>query len=211
MIEPEQISYIATEPVMPSVSLTNPEVGISVELTDDQFQWMYDIAKEYEPKSVGGYLLGAYDVEKNAIHVMVVMPPPPDSEFGSFPSPFVRGIEEVQDTVNQFWRDSEEHVYYIGEWYSRPNTNPTVMTPELLKSMQGIAADSRTECHSPLLLLLGGDLKNKPVLSAIVFRKDDIVLVGVAAVTIKKSPGLIDAIKNWYARYQTWRNGLFTK
>lgn len=70
------------------------------------------------PDETGGILLGTFDLVRRIVHVVDVLPAPPDSV--QKPSYFERGKEDLVPAVQKIAHRTVGNVQYIGEWHSHP-------------------------------------------------------------------------------------------
>ena len=75
------------------------------------------------PNETGGVLLGAFDTERSRIYVIGVIPSPPDSE--EWPDAYIRGVEGLQDRLEEISARTAGQVEYVGEWHSHPPDTDT--------------------------------------------------------------------------------------
>ena len=78
--------------------------------------------KKHLPNETGGPLIGYYDVQRNIIYIVDVLPPPPDSESG--PSFFIRGCAGLKDALVEVQTRTGFVVTLVGDWHSHPKGFP---------------------------------------------------------------------------------------
>lgn len=70
------------------------------------------------PNETGGILLGTFDIAREVVHIVDVLPAPPDSV--QKPSYFERGKADLAPAVTMIADRTFGNVQYIGEWHSHP-------------------------------------------------------------------------------------------
>ena len=117
----------------------------------------------------GGLLFGEMDEYLKVVWVTEVSGPPPDSEHSA--EEFVCGIEGTAELNQEKCERSRKSVQYVGTWHTHP-VSPAV------PSVKDLAAMDRLLVHSPtpteqLLLMIVGDARSRPQLSANVFERGE--------------------------------------
>jgi len=75
------------------------------------------------PNETGGVLFGVFDTERRRIYVIGVIPAPPDSE--EWPDAYIRGVEGLQERLEEISIRTGGQVEYVGEWHSHPPNTDT--------------------------------------------------------------------------------------
>jgi proteasome lid subunit RPN8/RPN11 len=83
-----------------------------------QEELIHDV-NQAAPNEIGGILIGRVNHNRKTIHVTRALPPSPDSK--SSPFMFVRGIQDVLDSVRQTETATGDLLTYVGEWHSHPS------------------------------------------------------------------------------------------
>lgn len=108
----------------------------------------------------GGILIGKYVYELNLADVTQVIGPTVDSKSGK--SFFFRGVKGLQPLLGNLWQSRQE--FYLGEWHFHPFALPTPSYQDI-KQMRQIARTPAYNCPEPLLLIVGGNPKEAPLLN----------------------------------------------
>lgn len=109
---------------------------------------------EKHPLETGGILIGHYDTRFCLATVEVASAPPPDSIHGRYS--FERGTQGLEALLKK--QKKKKH-YYLGEWHSHPNHAPSASATDIWQ-MNKFATKKMYGSTSPLLLIVGGNLKN---------------------------------------------------
>ena len=70
------------------------------------------------PSETGGMLFGLVDIPEKSIHLVDASEAPPDSK--ECPDGFVRGMQGVEELMEEVHRKTAGQVRYVGEWHSHP-------------------------------------------------------------------------------------------
>ena len=107
--------------------------GISIELTDAVLTILKKYAQEKEKNENGGILLGGYIPLENKYIITIVSEPCVNDQKGE--AFFVRNKENAQIIINQYWKDSEGRINYLGEWHTHccDRPYPSCVDKELLR------------------------------------------------------------------------------
>lgn len=107
---------------MQDILLVKP---IMENLRDWQIVWdtgikerLENIRKSHLPNETGGIILGYIDQKSKKIYVVDIREAPPDSEADQ--TGFVRGVDGLNDILNDASHRTANIVGYIGEWHSHP-------------------------------------------------------------------------------------------
>lgn len=71
------------------------------------------------PSETGGVLLGTFDLVRRVVHVVAVLPAPPDSR--QSPTHFIRGARDLRPKIEAMATASAGRLQYLGEWHSHPD------------------------------------------------------------------------------------------
>lgn len=103
----------------------------------------------------GGILLGHYSVDQKKAIVTYVSGPTLDSK--RFSSKFFRGIIGLQRLMDNAWRKGD---YYIGEWHYHPNSSSLPSNTDISQMIK-LSKDKKLKCPEPILLIIGGNEKQR--------------------------------------------------
>jgi hypothetical protein len=92
--------------------------GWRISVDDGLVRRVAEMRKQKLPNETGGVLFGLVDIPAKQIHLVAASPAPSDSK-GS-PGGFVRGVQGVEDMMEDVRRRSGGQVRYVGEWHSHP-------------------------------------------------------------------------------------------
>ena len=138
-------------------------VKFSKHIVDDMVEFCSsDLANE-----TGGILIGKYSTNSMFAYVKKADVAPSDSEKGN--TWFQRGVAGLKQMLNQFW--NQEQLFYIGEWHYHPYSSPAPSGTDK-KAMIDIATNDENQCKTPILIIIGGDVTKKPLLSVSVVTSD---------------------------------------
>lgn len=98
---------------------------------------------EHYPNEIGTALYGSYSDDRATATVHGLAPIAEDSVSGAFG--FVRGSAGLAKYFAQVWSESSGFVYYIGDWHSHPNGEPTPSTQDVTTA-RDIATDPGSQC-----------------------------------------------------------------
>lgn len=140
--------------------LFTSKIGASVTISAKALSMMVEFARRRSHRETGGILIGHYSEDLTSARVEAASDEPPDSRAGR--TWFVRGQVGLAGTLERAWREGR---YYLGEWHSHPGATPTPSGPDL-SSITKLARHKSLMCHCPILLIIGGDLRSRPELSA---------------------------------------------
>jgi hypothetical protein len=70
------------------------------------------------PNETGGVLIGAFDLQRRRIYVILSLPSPPDSV--EWPTLYIRGYQGLKQRVEEVDAITVGQLGYIGEWHSHP-------------------------------------------------------------------------------------------
>jgi hypothetical protein len=109
--------------------------------------------EKHFPNETGGVLLGYFDLQMRSVFVVDALPAPTDSK--EEPGGFVRGIDGLQETVEEAGRRTANIVRYIGEWHSHPPKHGAVASGDDIILLAKLAAGLREEGLPALMLIVG--------------------------------------------------------
>lgn len=133
--------------------LTAPS-GVSVVLPDSVRDELFSLCTKSFPLETGGIIYGSYTDDNLSASIKGVTAQSSDSRAGR--TWFHRGIDKLQNYLNTLWTS---RLYYLGEWHFHPNGAPQPSGRDL-SSLRSIATSPKTNCTSPLMLIVGGTKLN---------------------------------------------------
>lgn len=136
------------------------DFGANVTISAKALSMMAEFARKRCRRETGGILVGHYSDDLTTARVEFVSDEPPDSRAGR--TWFVRGKVGLAAMLEQAW---DEGRYYLGEWHSHPGSSATPSGPDL-SSITKLARDRALVCRRPILVIIGGDLRRAPDISA---------------------------------------------
>ncbi|MDR6831496.1 proteasome lid subunit RPN8/RPN11 [Bosea sp. BE271] len=92
--------------------------GFRISLSRNAVRSMTQLRAESLPNETGGVLIGSFDATRKIVHVVGVLPAPPDSE--QRPTYFVRGKKDLLPAVEAIGVRTVNNLHYLGEWHSHP-------------------------------------------------------------------------------------------
>jgi hypothetical protein len=125
-----QVSFLDAENDISSLKIEVPKFLVihphtapdwEVRITEGARQTIDELVRQAGQNETGGVLIGRMNPIRKTIHVTKALPPPPDSQ--STPYMFVRGIQDVWDSVREITSTTGNFIYYVGEWHSHPMGN----------------------------------------------------------------------------------------
>ncbi len=125
-------------------------------------QSMLDQRTSSLPSETGGILLGIVDVTVQSIHILVALPPPPDSKASS--SGFERGSQGVSEELARYDLESAGQIRYVGEWHSHPPRASTLPSATDLVQIDWLANLMQSDAL-PALMIIAGDNNLRVVLA----------------------------------------------
>lgn len=147
--------------------------GASVWLSSRAMTSMIEAAVAAGRNETGGILIGRYGIEAWNADIVEATPKPKGSKSGWFW--FQRSSDGLAALLEQRWRDG---LHYLGEWHFHPGGPPTPSAADV-RAMKRVADDPAYCCPSPILVILGGRLREGWSLSATLFRDGrEIYLLG---------------------------------
>lgn len=97
------------------------------------------------PNETGGVLLGIVDYVRKRIEVALALPAPPDSQHA--PTEFLRGVEDLQSSIDLVSKRVMHQLTYIGEWHSHPRgafaTPSSVDRGQLMDLAENLVSENR--------------------------------------------------------------------
>lgn len=153
-----------SDSVTGSVSYEQIDVSSCFEITDQEWRIVCDDGLQAKlkekrnatlPNETGGVILGYIDQKLKSIFIVDVLDPPTDS--GSSPNHFIRGVEGLNDMIEDAASRTANIVGYIGEWHSHPpftSPLPSGDDKKLVNYLAGALADDGLPV---LMVIVGSD------------------------------------------------------
>jgi hypothetical protein len=129
------VTHVAV-PVQPSTTYQpgNLKIVMDAGVIDE----MKRLRAEMLPNETGGVIIGYFDFNVNALCIVAALPPPPDSQHS--PTSFVRGIQGLEDRLNDIARRTANIVGYVGEWHSHPDGHSAAPSGADVMQLTALAA-----------------------------------------------------------------------
>ncbi len=140
----------------------------TVEVRPDCLSAMVCMAIDNLPNEVGTALFGSYSHQGYCATVIGLAPLSADSK--GTPHGFLRGIKGIGRFFATLFRRFRGKRHYVGEWHSHPNGQPWPSSTDD-KNQTAICADLDTDCRECILILVGGNLRRKPLFGVFVYSR----------------------------------------
>lgn len=140
-----------------------------VRISDECLREMLTLSRRHLPREVGASVYGSYSRDGFEASVLGNSPAAPDSVSGRFS--FRRGVEGATHFFSDLFKKTRGRQHYVGEWHSHPE-GPAAPSALDNRSLRAIAADQSTDCHECILLLIGGNIEEAPMLGVYVYSRD---------------------------------------
>lgn len=128
--------------------------GWEVHVTKSVILRMAKYRKKKLPNETGGVLIGSFDMVSKIIHVVEVLPSPPDSL--EWPTVYKRGHKGLNEQMGAIHRQAGGNLGYVGEWHSHTvgvSVDPSSLDEQALDWL----ADEMRQTGHPGLILIKGD------------------------------------------------------
>lgn len=152
---------------MTSRLFASPDGRFAVKIEQFLLDHIKSICLQNPDLETGGILVGKYSTDLITAIVLHIDGPTKDSKSGS--TWFFRGIKGLKKSLDTFW--TKENLYYLGEWHYHPLSSPKPSEIDDLH-MKSITKNDNMRCENPILLIIGGDPRNKEIFSVTVYRRD---------------------------------------
>ncbi|MFN5908114.1 MAG: Mov34/MPN/PAD-1 family protein [Planctomyces sp.] len=119
---------VTTVDVKTSTSVQQSINGWTLILDQGLLSKLSDYRKQRLPLETGGVLIGHFDLARQRIYVVDMIPSPPDSE--EWPTLYVRGCCGLLEQIQSIEQQTGGQLEYVGEWHSHPDNCPTEPSPD---------------------------------------------------------------------------------
>ncbi|WP_386630391.1 ThiF family adenylyltransferase [Sulfitobacter geojensis] len=105
------------------------------------------------PNETGGILLGIVDHKRKRIEIALALTPSADSKFA--PTEFVRGVQNLRESIDRVSDRVMHQLVYVGEWHSHPMGASA--TPSSIDHIQlnELATDLTSENRPGVMVIIG--------------------------------------------------------
>ena len=107
------------------------------------------------PAETGGVLVGTVDNQRRVITLVDALPPPLDSQGSK--SMFMRGVEGVEERLDEVTRRTGGMVRYVGEWHTHPKHSPAIPSATDIGQLVTLRQELRREGLPATMLIAGSD------------------------------------------------------
>ncbi|MNH84974.1 hypothetical protein D3C73_374080 [compost metagenome] len=142
------------------------ESGLEVELSEDTLKCMLSHCSLFGELETGGVLAGYYDDTQKKAVILSSSTAPTDSQHNR--TRFYRGVEGLKEWLSNLWQ--KEKAYYLGEWHFHPFSSSKMSSIDV-KQMNAISTNQLMNCPEPIMIIIGGDPKQKYSVSVSLFMK----------------------------------------
>ncbi len=127
---------------------------VNIELTEQMLMTISKYIQKEGQSESGGVLMGGYIPSENKYVMTIASEPCAKDQRG--PVLFVRSKENAQRIINQYWKDSEGRINYLGEWHTHgcKSPAPSLVDKKLLKL---IIKDKSNVWPEVFMLIIGRD------------------------------------------------------
>ena len=132
------------------------------------FLSMREMALAHAPVEVGTSLLGQYTDRNNVATVLGLAPLTPDSRGTRWS--FLRGVKGLKEYFAGVYKKFRGRRYYVGEWHSHPGATTSASDVDDYNQAD-LSKTERSQCPEAILLIVGGDLEQKPTLGVYVYSR----------------------------------------
>lgn len=115
----------------------------SLHVPADVVRQIRTLCLEHYPNEIGTALYGSYSEDLTTATVWGLAPITEDSV--SEAVGFVRGSAGLARFFHQIWSESGGTLYYLGDWHSHPNGEPTPSEQDVVTA-RGFATDPAAQC-----------------------------------------------------------------
>ncbi len=140
-----------------------------VELPCAALRTMLRLAKRKLPREHGGTLGGQYSDNRRNAKITKVLGARNRRQAGR--SWFTRPSDVEDKSLSKLHRKTKGRTHYLGEWHSHPG-GPSFPSPVDLSTLQKLARSPDVAADTPILIIIGGDLRDSPDIACFVVDGD---------------------------------------
>jgi Prokaryotic E2 family A/Prokaryotic homologs of the JAB domain/ThiF family len=107
------------------------------------------------PNETGGVLIGALDLQRRRIYVVINVPSPPDSS--EWPTGYIRGCRDLTQRVKQIAAITAQNLGYVGEWHSHPRGHSCVPSTDDRRVLRWLADERAIDGLPALMAIVSED------------------------------------------------------
>jgi len=123
--------------------------------TDDHvINRIFQARKQKLPSETGGVLIGSFDVKREIIYLVDMIPSPIDST--EWPNLYRRGAKGLRLEIDRIGSVSLDRLRYIGEWHSHPDKSECRPSTTDMKGFAKLASIMEGD-GLPMLMIIAGD------------------------------------------------------
>ena len=141
------------ENLVPERVLLEPLNGLQIIWDEGVRRRVRALRTEKLPNETGGVLLGYFDLAKDSIYVVDVIPEPSDSQGDT--TGFTRGIDGLYEVVRNASVRTAGIVGYIGEWHSHPLGSSARPSMADMYQMTHLTVELHRDGLPALMLIVG--------------------------------------------------------
>lgn len=119
---------------------------------------MLRVARSAKPDETGGTLVGVYEDGNRIARIERVIAANQSATRQRYK--FVRPSDYEDRQLGKIYQQSKGRLLYLGEWHSHPG-GPAMPSGTDIATMVSLARDTKVAANTPILIVLGGDLKTK--------------------------------------------------
>jgi integrative and conjugative element protein (TIGR02256 family) len=105
------------------------------------------------PRETGGVLLGTWDLQREIVYVVAMIPSPDDSE--ERPTSYIRGCRGLDSAVSDAEAQTGGQLQYIGEWHSHPDGHSADPSEDDCKLFDWVRDHTTQDGYPPVMLIVG--------------------------------------------------------
>lgn len=125
----------------------------TVMLSGEAYEKMIFFSHKANPCETGGILVGNYSSDQTTASITQITSPPKESKHHKFS--FYRSSTGLMQFLNSMWNQGQ---YYLGEWHYHPNSPPIPSNTDL-RQMSTLSKNNKLKCPEPILIIIGGSIK----------------------------------------------------
>ncbi len=152
---PSEVVYLGTLYIDEALEVTRAHRKHTQILSDEGLVERCAELREHKlPHETGGILVGYCDALRQIVYLVDALPAPPDSL--EHTTAFIRGVQGLQDCLENISARTARLVHYVGEWHSHPAGSGVQMSTQDRHLLREIADEMRFEGW-PGIILIAGD------------------------------------------------------